>query len=240
MPSTFLTAEWRYLAMLNYRVSSSLLFPLVPPGTELDQWNGSAYISIVAFKFQHTRILGLPIPFHTNFEEVNLRFYVRRVVDGEVRRGVTFIRELVPRAAIAGVARLSYNEPYIALPMRHQIRESGTSDAPVHVEYQWYRLNGWAGLRLTTEGRKQPLQPGSEEEFITQHFWGYTTQKDGSAIEYEVRHPPWNVWKAKSASVDFSGIDAFPPQFSEALSRAPDSAFLADGSPVSVLRPTRI
>jgi uncharacterized protein YqjF (DUF2071 family) len=237
---TFLTAEWRYLAMLNYRVSPSLLFPLVPPGTELDLWNGSAYVSVVGFKFQHTRVLGIPIPFHTNFEEVNLRFYVRRVVDGVVRQGVTFIRELVPRAAIAGVARLLYNEPYIALPMRHHIRESGTSDAPVHVEYEWKRVAGWAALRLTTEGRKQPLRPGSEEEFITQHYWGYTTQKDGSAIEYEVRHPNWSVWKAKEASIDLNGIDAFPPQFSDALSRPPDSALLADGSAVSVHRPTPI
>jgi uncharacterized protein YqjF (DUF2071 family) len=237
---TFLTAEWRYLAMLNYRVSPSLLFPLVPPGTELDLWNGTAYISVVGFKFQRTRIFGVPIPFHINFEEVNLRFYVRREVNGEVRRGVTFIRELVPRAAIAGVARVAYNEPYVALSMRHHIRESGTSDAPVHVEYQWARLNGWAGLRLTTEGRKQVLRANSEEEFITQHYWGYTRQKDGSSIEYEVRHPHWNVWKAQSASIDSKAIDAFPPQFSEALSRAPDSALLADGSPVTVHRPTPI
>ena len=240
MPGTFLTAEWRYLAMLNYRVSPSLLFPLVPPGTELDLWNGAAYISIVGFKFQHTRVLGLPIPFHVNFEEVNLRFYVRREVNGEVRRGVTFIRELVPRAAIAGVAKFAYNEPYIALPMRSHVRESGTSDAPVHVEYEWLRLKGWAALRLTTEGRKQPLRPDTEEHFIAQHYWGYTTQKNGSAIEYDVRHPNWNVWKAQSASLDVIGIDAFPPQFSEALSRAPDSAFLADGSAVSVMRPTPI
>jgi hypothetical protein len=124
--------------------------------------------------------------------------------------------------------------------MRHHIRESGTSDAPVHVEYEWSRLNGWAALRLTTEGRKQPLRPDTEEEFLALRYWGYTTQKDGSAIEYEVQHPNWNVWKAQSASIDFSGIDAFPPQFSEALSRAPDLAFLADGSPVTVLRPTPI
>lgn len=240
MSGTFLTAEWRYLAMLNYRVSPSLLYPLVPPGTELDLWNGVAYISVVGFKFQHTRVLGIPIPFHVNFEEVNLRFYVRRQSDGIVRRGVTFIRELVPRAAIAAIARLSYNEPYIALPMRHHIRESGTSDAPVHVEYQWKRVTGWAGFRLATEGRKQPIRPDSEEEFITQHYWGYTTQKDGSSVEYEVRHPAWNVWKAQQASIDLNAIDAFPPQFSEALSRAPDNAFLADGSPATIYRPTPI
>jgi len=238
MPGTFLTAKWRYLAMLNYRVSPSLLYPLVPPGTELDLWNGLAYMSVVGFHFQHTRILGIPVPFHTTFEEVNLRFYVRREVDGVVRRGVTFIRELVPRAAIAAVAKLAYNEPYIALPMRHSIRESGTSDAPVHVEYTWKRVTGWAGLRIATEGRKQPLRGGSEEEFITQHYWGYTTQKDGSAIEYEVKHPSWNVWTAKEASLDISATDAFPPQFSEALSRSPDSALLADGSAVTVFRPT--
>ena len=226
--------------MINYEIPATLVEPLVPAGVELDRWRDTVYVSVVGFLFRNTRVLGVSVPGHVTFEEVNLRFYVRREVNGEVRRGVTFIRELVPRAAIAGVAKFAYNEPYIALPMRSHVRESGTSDAPVHVEYEWLRLKGWAALRLTTEGRKQPLRPDTEEHFIAQHYWGYTTQKNGSAIEYDVRHPNWNVWKAQSASLDVIGIDAFPPQFSEALSRAPDSAFLADGSAVSVMRPTPI
>ena len=120
-PRVFLTGEWRYLAMLNYRVDAALLEPFVPHGTTLDDWQGTTYVSLVGFLFRDTRVLGVPIPLHRDFEEVNLRFYVRREADGEVRRGVTFIKEIVPRPAIATVARLAYNEPYVALPMRHSI-----------------------------------------------------------------------------------------------------------------------
>src|SRR5689334_2274538 len=102
----FLRAEWRDLVMLNYESPAGLLDPLVPAGVELDRWRGTLYVSVVGFLFRDTRVLGIPIPFHRTFEEVNLRFYVRRELDGDVRRGVVFVRELVPRRAIATVARL--------------------------------------------------------------------------------------------------------------------------------------
>src|SRR6185437_11165669 len=101
----FLSAVWRQLAMLNYRVDPALLAPYLPAGTTLDLWRGDAFISVVGLLFDDTRVLHVPIPFHITFPEVNLRCYVRREVGGETRRGVVFIRELVPRAAIAFVAR---------------------------------------------------------------------------------------------------------------------------------------
>src|SRR3954468_20670393 len=121
MPRIFLAAEWRYLAMLNYQVDPAILHPHLPRGTELDIWNGRHYISLVGFRFLNTRVLGVPIPFHRNFEEVNLRFYVRRKGPEGWRRGVVFIAEIVPRFAIAAVARLFYNENYVALPTRHKL-----------------------------------------------------------------------------------------------------------------------
>jgi uncharacterized protein YqjF (DUF2071 family) len=68
----FLTAEWRHLAMLNYIIDPALLKPLVPAGTELDFWGGQTYVSMVGFLFLNTRVRGIPIPFHRNFEEINL------------------------------------------------------------------------------------------------------------------------------------------------------------------------
>src|SRR6185503_10439864 len=104
------TAHWRFLMMLNYEVDPSVLHPLVPRGTELDTWHGRTYASVVGFLFLDTRVLGLAIPFHRDFEEVNLRFYVRRREAEAWRRGVVFIKEIVPRWAIATVARVAYNE----------------------------------------------------------------------------------------------------------------------------------
>src|SRR5258708_22903902 len=104
--------------MLNYEVDASLLLRFVPAGTEIDRWKGRVFASLVGFRFLKTKLLGfLPIPMHSNFEEVNLRFYVRRHVGEEVRRGVVFIRELVPPRPIAFVARTFYKENYVALPI---------------------------------------------------------------------------------------------------------------------------
>jgi uncharacterized protein len=233
----FLSADWRYLAMLNYRVPPEWLEPFVPAGTELDLWDEAAYVSLVGFHFRDTRLFGVPIPFHRTFEEVNLRFYVRRTVNHTVRRGVTFLRELVPRPAIAIVAQLTYNEPYRAVAMRHRIDLASENATPALVEYGWRGSSAWARMRVEATGDAKPLQPGSEEEFITEHFWGYTRQRNGSTVEYEVRHPPWRVWQLRRVDLDDDSM-VFDPPFAGMLRRPPHSAFLADGSTVSLYSPT--
>jgi uncharacterized protein len=236
----FLTAAWRYLAMLNFRIDPAALAPYVPAGTELDTWNGETLVSVVGFRFLDTRILGVPIPFHRDFDEVNLRCYVRRQVDGTVRRGVTFIREIVPRRAIALVARVAYNEPYIRCPMRSRAPAAPAVDEPGVVEYAWRLGSRWHTVGLQTTGRAATVDAGSKEEFITEHFWGYTPQRDGTTIEYEVRHPSWRVWQVSGASLDCDVASVYGAAFVEALSARPCSAFLAEGSEVTVSRGRQI
>ena len=230
----FLTARWRHLLLLNYAVDPALLAPHVPAGTVLDAHAGSTYASLVAFLFRDTRVLGLRIPGHEHFEELNLRFYVRRECDGELRRAVVFVRELVPRRAIAFLARALYNEPYVALPMRHRI-----GGDPPRVEYGW-RLDGaWDTVAAAAEGSGAPPAAGSHEEFITEHYWGYTRQRDGGTLEYRVEHPRWRVWRARLV-----GMSArLEPLSGEAFARAlttPASVFIAEGSPVTVFRGNRL
>jgi uncharacterized protein len=234
----FLTGEWRYLAMLNYRVDAALLEPFVPRGTTLDLWQGAAYVSLVGFLFRDTRVLGVPIPLHRDFEEVNLRFYVRREVGGEVRRGVTFIREIVPRPAIAIVARLTYNEPYVALPMRHTIAEQANDDsAPGTVRYEWRQRTGWSAITVEAHGIAASLEAGSEAEFITEHYWGYTRQRDGGTVEYHVTHPRWRTWPVSAAAAHGNLAELYGAELGAVLQRPPDSAFLAEGSTIAVHRP---
>jgi uncharacterized protein len=240
-PRVFLTGEWRYLAMLNYRVDAALLEPLVPRGTMLDHWQGSAYVSLVGFLFRDTRVLGVPVPFHRHFEEVNLRFYVRREHTAEVRRAVTFVREIVPRRAIATVARLAYNEPYVARPMRHAIAaQPNVDEAPAEVRYEWREPSGWCGLAVAARGRAEPLAPGTEAEFITEHYWGYTRQRDAGTVEYRVEHPRWRTWTVASASLTGDPSATYGRAFGDVLTRAPDSAFLAEGSRIAVHMPARL
>ena len=172
MASRFLTAEWRDLVMLNYEVDPAMLADLVPAGTELDLWQGRALVSVVGFHFRRTRLLGVAIPGHSNFEEVNLRFYVRRAAPGgagEWRRGVVFVKEIVPRRAIAWVARTLYNENYVALPMRHSIADR-EADAARSVSYQWRHEGRWCHVGVVARGLPDLPPADSEETFITEHY----------------------------------------------------------------------
>jgi uncharacterized protein YqjF (DUF2071 family) len=239
----FLTAEWRHLAMVNYRVDADLLTPLVPAGTALDLWRGQALVSLVGFQFLRTRVRGLPIPYHRDFEEVNLRFYTRRRVGDEVRRGVTFIRELVPRRAVAAVARWTYNEPYRSVPMRSQVTVSERG-MPTAVSYEWRsrraRSADWCGLRLAVRDEAGAVPAADSEAcFVTEHYWGYTRQRDGSTIEYQVEHPQWRVWSA-NASVDGEMTAFYGPSVAAILRTPPCSAFIADGSAVTVFAPVAV
>src|SRR5580692_4849620 len=188
----FLSAEWRDLVMLNYEVEPGLLSRYVPPGTVLDSFQGRTFLSLVGFRFCRTKLLGcVPIPFHYNFDEVNLRFYVRRRAANENRRGVAFISEIVPRRAIATTARLAYGENYICLPMRHRSETYGLNK---RLEYQWRIGDRWCKLSAQTEGPPAHPEQGSLEQFITEHFWGYSTNRTGGCAEYHVAHVPWQVW----------------------------------------------
>ncbi|MEM7248113.1 MAG: DUF2071 domain-containing protein [Acidobacteriota bacterium] len=235
-PGSFLTARWVHLAMINHEIDPAVLEPHVPAGTVLDEWDGRCFVSLVGFRFLDTKVLGIPIPFHRHFDEVNLRFYVRREVDGELRRGVVFIKEIVPRAAIALVARVIYEENYVALPMRHRIAMADGEDRSVR--YEWRVGSRWNGLGVEVEGEPVLPEVGSEEEFITEHYWGYAAQRDGSTVEYRVEHPQWRVWRATRSSLDCDVGQLYGPEFVEALSGDPSSAFLAAGSEV-VVRPGR-
>lgn len=233
----FLRAEWLDLVMLNYEVVPELLEPFVPAGTVLDHWDGQAIVSVVGFRFVGTRVLGVAVPGHEDFEEVNLRFYVRRNAPDGPRRGVVFIRELVPRRAIAWTARLWYNEPYRALPMRHEIvaRDGGRT-----LSYEWRASGQWCGLGATTAGPSSRLEAGSEAEFVTEHYWGYTRQRDGGTVEYQVTHSSWRVWAAERAELRGDMVSTYGPKFAEVLVGPPRSAFVAEGSEVTVFRPRRL
>jgi uncharacterized protein YqjF (DUF2071 family) len=223
----FLAAEWRHLAILNYEIDPAVLAPRVPAGCELDDWRGRTFVSVVGFQFLDTRVLGVPIPFHRHFEEVNLRFYVRRKAEGAWRRGVVFIKELVPRRAIAFIARAAYGENYAALPMRHRV-------APGAVAYQWQRDGTWEGLSVQFSGEASITPDDAEETFITEHYWGYVRRPDRPSIEYQVEHPRWRVWRARHAKLSCDVASLYGPEFADAVAGRPSTAFVTDGSPIVV------
>lgn len=238
-PLPFLRAEWRWLLMLNFRIAPEVLAPLVPRGTELDSWNGEFYASMVGFRFLRTNVRGVAVPFHRDFDEINLRFYVRRKVGDEVRRGVVFVREIVPRRAIAWVARTVYNENYVRHPMRHTVLPPVNGSAG-ELSYGWFAGGRWHDLAARFSG--EPTLPGDDavESFISEHYWGYATQRDGGTVEYRVEHPRWRVWSAEAPTFDCDVPAFYGHQYASALCTPPHSAFIADGSEVTVRRGERI
>jgi uncharacterized protein len=241
MPSSsqvFLTAEWRDLVMLNYEVDPHVLARFVPRGLLLDTYEGKTFISLVAFRFSRTRLFGhLSIPFHADFVEVNLRLYVRRDEGGELRRGVVFIAELVPKRAIAITARLVYGENYKCASMMHHIQATEVNKT---LEFEWKIRGRRFRTAGQTRGTAHLPQCGTLEQFVTEHYWGYAKQRSGGCIEYRVSHAPWRVWMADNARFEGDATDLFGPELAAILHQAPNSAFAADGSPVTVLKGRKI
>lgn len=231
-PRNFLTARWQSLLMINYAVDPTALDRYLPRGVDIDCFEGQTFVSLVGFLFLDTRLLGIPVPLHRDFEEVNLRFYVRRRVGDEVRRGVVFVKEIVPKFAIAWTARAAYNERYVAMPMRHEVSAE-------RVDYGWRRDGAWESISGRPTGAPETAAAGSEEEFISEHYWGYAAQRDGSTLEYRVEHPRWRVQPVEDVRVELDAAALYGPEFARALDAAPTSAFLADGSAIAVRRPTR-
>lgn len=227
----FLTAEWRKLAIVNYAVDPRRLAPYLPFGTELDFWEGQCYVSLVGFLFHDTRLLGMRIPWHTNFEEVNLRFYVKRRESEQWKRGVTFIKEIVPRFAITWVANTIYKEHYETQRMAHRWEEMGEHRK---VEYRWTAGGHWQALAVKAARRPTPILPGSEAEFITEHYWGYTRIGPQKTFVYEVTHPRWQQYAVRdhTVAVDFERV--YGRAWRDLNEAEPASVLLAEGSPITV------
>ncbi|WNJ18660.1 DUF2071 domain-containing protein [Pontibacter sp. G13] len=233
MASTnFLTAEWNDLLLANYAVDPAILQPHVPIGTELDLYEGVAYVSLVAFRFEDTRLLGIPIPFHINFEEVNLRFYVKAFQDGEWKRGVVFVKEIVPKPAIAWVANVVYREPYVTRRMDHKLEMSEDHRT---IQYRWKEGQEWQEISAVADAQSVPLYSvDPAATFITEHYWGYTKWSDRKTTGYEVVHPSWEVFPIRQYRISVDVAATYGPQWAEAMPSSPDSVFWAQGSEVAV------
>ena len=233
MSSTFLTAEWRRLIMANYAIAPELLADYLPAGTELDLFHGQCFVSLIGFYFQNVRLKGFRIPFHANFEEVNLRFYVRRVSQtGESRRGVVFVRELVPLHAISFVANALYGERYAVAPMKHLWNAAGEE---LQTSYRWKSHGRWHSMEAMSDKTLAEIAPGSVEEFITEHYWGYAKKRSGRTVEYAVQHPRWKQYPVRSFSTDADFGALYGHRFAALTGREPDNVLLAEGSEIAIL-----
>ena len=228
---SFLKAEWRKLAIANYEVNPEILQKHLPAGTELDLWEGKCYVSLIGFMFLNTKVLGVKVPFHTNFEEVNLRFYVTRNENGILKRGVVFIKEIVPKFWLACIANTLYKEHYESLKMNHEWSENSNN---ISVTYRWRKAGIWHSFQVEAPSELHVLENGSEAEFITEHYWGYAKIDDKTSNEYEVKHPKWKIYKVSSFAINVNFATVYGNEFGFLNNVEPCSVMLAEGSEVIV------
>jgi uncharacterized protein YqjF (DUF2071 family) len=228
----FLEAQWKNLLMLNYEVPPEILKPYLPPGTVLDLWQGKALVSMVGFMFLDTSVLGVKWPWHKNFEEVNLRFYVKHFDGKEWKRGAVFVSEIVPKSIIVLIANNLYNERYSAMPMRHSVTPAG--DHHTTFLYEWMLKGTWNKLGATVNNQFEDIKAGSPEEFIFEHYWGYNSLTAVKTIEYQVEHVSWQTAKVKDYIFEADVVELYGKAFEPYLTAKPYSAFFANGSEISV------
>lgn len=225
----FLKAEWRKLAIINYEINPEILLKYLPEGTELDFYHKKCYVSLVGFMFLNVKLIGLSIPFHRNFEEVNLRFYVKKKEGKKWNRGVVFIKEIVPKPALSFVANLIYREHYKTMPMKNSIHEK---DKELLVKYSW-RDKKWHSIEITAENQPLKMESDSEFEFITEHYFGFTKNKNRTS-EYEVYHPKWNYYLVKNYQLEVDFQKIYGNDFESLNHKNPISAMLVEGSEIEV------
>jgi uncharacterized protein YqjF (DUF2071 family) len=231
MTDTFLSARWENLIMANYSVNPEVLLPFLPNGVELDTYNNKTYVSLVGFMFKKTSLFHIPIPFLGTFEEINLRFYVKRIEGDTIKRGVVFINETVPYQIVAWLANKLYKEHYTAIPTKNVIDNSGKTK---YIQYSWKANKQWNRLTVSADKESEQMLTGSLEEFIFEHYYGYTKINSTTTEEYKVNHPRWHINKI----IDYSIICDFKSMYGEGFSflnhHSPDSVIVAEGSPVTV------
>lgn len=230
MKNPFLTAEWRKLILVNYVIDPAILKKYLPYKTELDLWEGKCYVSLVGFMFLNTKVKGCKLPGHINFEEVNLRYYIKHHNGDEVRRGVGFIKEIVPKALIASIARTVFKEPYQSLPMKH----SWSEENELNIEYSWKLNDNWNSVSVKSEISPFSFNKKSEADFITEHYWGYTKINNVKTNEFEVKHPSWKIYNVLDSVINVDFESSYGTDFEFLNHQQPVSVMLAEGSEISV------
>ena len=231
MTDTFLSARWENLIMANYEVNPDVLTPYLPYGVDLDFHNNKTYVSLVGFMFKKTSLFNIPIPFLGTFEEINLRFYVKRVEGDTIKRGVVFINETVPFKSVAWLANKLYKEHYIAIPTKNTI---AINDSSKNISYQWKINNEWNDIVVTAAKEPEQMLSGSIEEFIFEHYYGYTKVNNKLSQEYKVNHPRWQVNKVLEYSIHCDFKSMYGDDFSFLSNHKPDSVLIAEGSSITV------
>ena len=235
-----MTANYSELVTVNFQIDPKILEPRVPRGLELDFFNDETYVSLVAMMLRDVRVWGIPIHVATGFEQVNLRFYVRRRIGNEFRRGTCFIKDYVSSSAAAWILGSLFKADFHRLKMKHDNSGfDGLPESVPHVDYGWKAGDGWNRLRVKALSPMRETERETKHGFVLDHDYQYS-QRKGKTLEYPSDRPDWTIWSASQASFQCDVKRLFGVEFAKPLGRRPSSIFVAKGSDVTIFRPTTI
>lgn len=229
--AVFLKANWEQIIMVNYEIDPQIVLPFLPNGVELDLFNGKCYISLVGFMFKNTKLFNIPIPYFGTFEEINLRFYVKRKEGNQIKRGVVFINETIPYKIVAWMANKLYKEHYTVVPTKHELQ---INNAGQSIKFEWLLDKRWNSIYVTSELKSNRMKNESLEKFIYEHYYGYTKIDENNTEEYQLQHPSWNIHKVLNYTVNCDFETMYGQPFSILNQTQPTAVFIAEGSLVKV------
>lgn len=229
VPKLFLKARWENLILASYRVNPDLLLEYLPKELELDTINQDAFMSLVAFNFIDTKVKGIKVPFHINFPEINLRFYVKEASKG--RRGVIFVREFVPRFFISFFANTLFNENYSSIPMKC-ILDKNPDEINCRHEIKYKETSYY--INLTVENKTFVPPNGSKEHFFKEHEWGFGRTRKGATLVYRVEHPFWKIYPVTKFEHNFDFGTIYGDKWNFLNNEKPCNVTFARGSEIKV------
>lgn len=229
--SIFLKANWENIIMVNYEIAPEILMPFLPRGVELDLYQGKYYVSLVGFMFKNTKIFNIPIPRLGTFEEINLRFYVKRNESGIIKRGVVFVNETIPYRIVAWMANTLYKEHYTVVPTKHSISKDTVNQK---IQFDWQLNKKWNSIYVENKLSSQPMQEDTLERFIYEHYYGYTKVDNGKTEEYRLQHPSWEIHEVVDYKIECDFKAIYGDSFSVLNDTNPTAVFIAKGSPVAI------
>ncbi len=227
----FLKADWENIIMVNYEIDPNLLRNYLPNGVEIDLFENKCYISLVGFMFKNTKIFNVPIPKLGTFEEINLRFYVKRTEGDKVKRGVVFINETIPYRLVAWVANKLYHEHYSVVPTKHRETKNTIANS---IKFEWLKHLKWNSIEVTHSNELNQMEPNSLEEFIYEHYYGFTKVSDSNTEEYKLQHPSWLTQPVLSYQIECDFEKMYGNDFSILNTTNPTAVFIAKGSKVGI------
>ncbi len=181
---------WHDLLFLHWPVSVGVLRDRVPRQVEIDQFDGTAWLGIVAFWMDGIRLRYLPaLPGASNFAELNVRTYVRH----RGQSGVYFMSLDAPHRLLSWIARRWYRLAYVAARVTvkkdtGRIDFHSTRDDPINTEFR---------ARYRAIGTPQESPAGSLEEWLTERYRLYAADPSGRLWKAEIAHTPWPLQLAE-------------------------------------------